>query len=173
MSVDEPVAPSLEPPAPRPSSNVMSLLILAAKVICFLPWCIAVGATLSLAPQYSELVAFQTGYVASLKGVRRFAYWTECGLQQIAIFFASVVIIGYFQMALGVSFAALVLSRFIYAWQDFKFDNSIPLGEDDRQSLYRIAMMDNYGLDKDTVIYIESEGGESHRSFIVGEDVKM
>jgi hypothetical protein len=173
MSNDAPVARSSAPPVLQKSSNITSMLILAAKVTFFLPWCIAVGATLSLAPQYSELVAFQTGYVASLQGIRRFAYLAECGFQQVAIFFASIIIVGYCQMAVGVTLAVLVLSRFIYVWQDFKFDQSIPLGEDDRQSLYRIAIMDNYGLDKDTVIYTESENGETYRSVIVGEDVTM
>ena len=170
MSPDEPVAKSSEPLVPVQDLGVMTLPILAAKIVCFLPWCIAVGATLSLAPHYSELVAFQTGYVPSLKGVRRFAYWAECGLQQVVIFFASIVIVGYFKMALGITLAAVAVSRFIYVWQDFRFDQSIPLGEDDCQSLYRIMMMDNYGLDKDTVIYTESESGENYRSVITGEE---
>jgi hypothetical protein len=168
MSADEPVSP---PPALRQSLSILSVLTLAAKVVFFLPWCIAVGATLSLAPQYSELVTFQTGYVSSLQGVRRFAHWAECGLQQVTIFFASIAVLGYFQMALGVTVAALVLSRFIFVWQNFKFDQSIPLGEDDRQSLYRIAMLDNYGLDKNTVVFTKLENGEPCRSVIVGEDL--
>lgn len=168
MLVDEPVTPSPASPAPQYFS-LISFLIITAKVICFLPWCIAVGATLSLAPQYSDLVAFQTGYVASLQGVRRFAYWAECGLQQVAIFTASVIIVCYFKMSLGITLAAVAFSRFIYVWQDFKFDQSIPLGQDDRQSLYRVAVMDNYGLDKNTIILMESEG-EVYRSVVIGED---
>ena len=74
-------------------------------------------------------------------------------------------------MALGVTVAALVLSRFIFVWQDFEFDQSIPLGEDDRQSLYRIAVLDNYGLDKNTVVFTKLENGEPCRSVIVGEDL--
>lgn len=166
----EHLAQSPAPLAPHGHSRVKFTMVMAAKVTFFLPWCIAVGATLSLAPQYCELVAFQTGYVASLQGIRRFAHWAECGIQQVSIFFASILLVSYFQMAVGITVAALVLSRFICVWQDFKFDQSIPLGEDDRQSLYRIAMMENYGLDSDTMIYIKSENGETYRSVIVGED---
>ena len=75
MSFEEPVVQPSKPLDPARHFDVMSFLILAAKVVCFLPWCIAVGATLSLAPQYLELVTFQTGYVPSIRGVRRFAYW--------------------------------------------------------------------------------------------------
>jgi hypothetical protein len=169
-SNDEHLAQPSAPLVPHGDSRIRSTMVMAAKVAFFLPWCIAVGATLSLAPQYCELVTFQTGYVASLQGIRRFAHWAECGIQQVSIFFASILVVGYFQMAIGVTVAALVLSRFICVWQDFEFDQSIPLGEDDRQSLYRIAMMENYGLDKDTVIYIKSENGETYQSVIVGED---
>jgi len=164
MSVNEPV---VTPSAPS-QFGAVPIMILVAKIICFLPWCLAVGATLLLAPQYSELVAFRTGYVSSLQGVRRFAHWAECGLQQVTIFFASIAIIGYFQMAVGVTLAVLVLSRFIFVWQNFEFDQSIPLGEDDRQSLYRIAMLENYGLDRNTVICTKAENGETFRSAIAG-----
>jgi hypothetical protein len=152
------------------SPGTMSTLILAAKVACFLPWCITVGAALILFPQYLEFVTFQTGYLPSVQGVPRFAHWANYGLQHVVIFFASILAVGYYKTAFGVALGAFVLARFTYVWRNFKFNPSIPLGEDDRQSLYMVTMMESCGLDKDTVIYGVGEDNEILQSVIVDDD---
>lgn len=45
----------------------------AIRVIFFLPWCVAAGATLFLFPHHLELVIFETGYLEPSKSIYRFA----------------------------------------------------------------------------------------------------
>lgn len=166
-SIGEPLPTPREPVA---SLGVISTLVLAAKIICFLPWCITVGAALLLSPHHLDLIAFQTGYLPHVQGVPRFAHWANCGLQHVAIFFAAIFAVGYCNTAVGLALVAFFLVRFVYVWQNFEFDQSIPLGEDDRQSLYRVAMMEACGLDKNTVIYRVVGDNETLRSAIMDGD---
>ena len=103
-------------------------------------WCAAVGGALLLFPTYVELVAFRPGYLESPKGIRRFAHWAECGQQHVMIFLACLVAVLWYDRALGVSLTSIVVSRFVFVWHAFKVDKSIPLGEDDQQSLYLVIM---------------------------------
>ncbi|KAN0080366.1 hypothetical protein V8E55_009932 [Tylopilus felleus] len=116
------------------------LLIHVLRILLFLPWCAAVGGALVLFPSYAGLVAFRTGYLASRKGIRRFAHWAECGQQHVMIFLACLVAVIWYNPALGLSLTSVVVSRFVFVWHAFKVDKSIPLGEDDQQSLYLVAM---------------------------------
>lgn len=92
-----------------------------------------------LFPGYVELVAFGPRYIPSPKGIRRFAHWAECGQQHVLIFLAFLMAILWYNCALGLSLTSIVVSRFLYVWHDFKVDTSIPLGEDDQQSLYLVV----------------------------------
>ncbi|KIJ10451.1 hypothetical protein PAXINDRAFT_16536 [Paxillus involutus ATCC 200175] len=85
------------------------------RILLFIPWCAAVGGALLLSPNHVELVAFRTGYLPSPKGLRRFARWADCAYPHVMVFFACVVVV---------------------LW----VDRSIPLGEDDQQSLYLVIM---------------------------------
>ncbi|KAH9921640.1 uncharacterized protein B0H18DRAFT_1020610, partial [Fomitopsis serialis] len=98
---------STEPWTPR---RVLSVTI---KILFFLPWCVAVGGAILLSPQHLELVAFRTGYVSHERGPHRSA-------------------LGRY----GTWAVAAMLARGVYVWHDFRVDLTVPLGEDDRQSLY-------------------------------------
>ena len=56
------------------------------------------------------------------------------------IFLACLVAVLWYDRALGVSLTSIVVSRFVFVWHTFKVDKSIPLGEDDQQSLYLVIM---------------------------------
>ncbi|KAF8634394.1 hypothetical protein AX17_004202, partial [Amanita inopinata Kibby_2008] len=70
------------------SSNLVTCLV---RIILFVPWCISVGGSMLLWPDKLDAVAFQTGYVDSLQGIRRFAHWSDVGLQFVLIFMAFLV----------------------------------------------------------------------------------
>lgn len=128
---------------PRIEQRVLTfsmILVYVLRVLLFVPWCAAVGGVLLLFPACTELVAFGPGYLPSPKGIRRFAHWAECGQQHVMIFLAFLVVILWYNCALGLSLTCIVVSRFVYVWHGFKADNSIPLGEDDQQSLYLVVM---------------------------------
>ena len=117
-----------------------AVLVRILRILFFLPWCAAVGGALLLFPSYVERVAFGPGYLPSPKGIRRFAHWAECGQQHVMIFLACLVVVLWYNLALGLSLTCIVVSRFVYVWHAFCVDESIPLGEDDQQSLYLVVM---------------------------------
>ena len=129
--------------APRTQHRALTFratLFCILRVLFFLPWCAAVGGALLLFPGYVESVAFRPGYLESPKGIRRFAHWAECGQQHVTIFFACLVAAVWYNFAVGLSLTSIVMSRFVFVWHDFNLDKSIPLGEDDQQSLYLLVM---------------------------------
>lgn len=73
------------------------------------------------------------------------------------IFFACIACAAWWNGALGCLLALAVLSQFLFAWQDFSYDKRIPLGEDDRQTIYLVAI--NYGLDKDSIVLRKTASG--------------
>jgi len=133
---------SLHAPDPKPFSinaepwtprRVLSVII---KIIFFLPWCVAVGGAILLSPQHLEVVAFRTGYVSHGRGPHRFGHWAECAHQHIVIFLAFVAVGAWWNIQYGTWAVAAMLARGVYVWHDFRVDFTVPLGEDDRQSLY-------------------------------------
>jgi hypothetical protein len=136
-----------------PDITLLSVLVLLAKVAFFLPWCVVVGAAIVLCPNRMELFAFAPGYQTSPTGIHRFAYWADCAKQHVAIFFAFMVYIWLWNGPLGVSLAAGVLAGFVYSWRDFVLDRSIPLGNDDQQSIYLVFA--NYGRDWETSLILQ------------------
>jgi hypothetical protein len=136
-----------------PNVTLFSIPVLLAKFICFLPWCIAVGAAILLCPNRMELFAFAPGYQTSPTGIHRFAYWADCAKQHVAIFFAFMAYVWMYNGPLGVSLAAGVLAGFVYSWRDFVLNRSIPLGNDDQQSIYLVFA--NYGLDREASLVLQ------------------
>jgi len=108
------------------------------RILFFVPWCALVGGALVLFPNYVELVAFRMEYLESPKGIRRFAHWAECSQQHVMISLACLVTVLWYHRALGLSLTSIVVSRFAFVWHAFRVDKSIPLGEDDQQSLYLV-----------------------------------
>lgn len=110
-----------------------------------------------LAPRYLEIVAFSPGYIASPRGIRRFAHWTECAIPHIMIFLASVAAVVWWNLALGVVLASGIVGQTVLAWHDFVPDNKIALGEDDRQTIYLAIMV--YVVSEDLVTVKRKETG--------------
>ncbi|KAG1738030.1 hypothetical protein EDB19DRAFT_923557 [Suillus lakei] len=115
------------------------ILICILRVVLFVPWCAAVGGALLLFPQKLELVVFRPGYLESLQGIRRFAHWADCAFHHAMIFFALVVALVWYKAAVFVPVACGLMSRFMYVWTGFQVDPKVPLGWDDRQSLFLLV----------------------------------
>jgi hypothetical protein len=136
----------------------LDTVILLAKVLGFLPWCIAVGGAIMLYPTQLELVAFNTGYQSSLKGIQRFAYYADCAMQHVAIFVGCVAVLCWWSSTFVTTLlVATITAGFCLAWGDFVLDRSIPLGHDDRQTIYLVFT--NYGLQGDSIVFRKTEAG--------------
>ena len=126
-----------------PSAPVVSepwtkrrVLSVAVHVLFFLPWCVAVGGAILLSPYHLDHVAFKTGYVSHERGPHRFGYWAQCAHQHVVIFLAFLAACLWWNLRYGTWAVAAVLAGTVYAWHDFKINLAVPLGEDERQSLY-------------------------------------
>ncbi|KAG5642742.1 hypothetical protein DXG03_002256 [Asterophora parasitica] len=121
-------------------SNVSfsGLFYTVLRVIFFLPWCVLAGATILLFPAHLETVIFSTGYNTSVRGIRRFAFWADIAVELVSIFLSLLVVLWCKYPKLGVMAIGGVVAQTVYAWQGFTIDRRVPLGEDDRQSLYLV-----------------------------------
>ncbi|EED79024.1 predicted protein [Postia placenta Mad-698-R] len=106
------------------------------RLILFLPWCVAVGGAIVLSPDRLETIAFTPGYMDSERGTRRFRYWAHCAGPHICIFLAFLAVTFWWNAFAGAITAGAVAAKAVYVWGDFQFDSSIPLGHDDKQSVY-------------------------------------
>ena len=136
------------------SSIAKSLMIsdifhLVIQILCFLPWCIAVGGALVLFPDHLEYLAFQTGYLTSPTGIRRYAYWAEYCLEHVVIFVTFLSLFAFVFPTTGGLLIGGLLGQFYHVWSYFSLDLTVPLGTDDLQTVYLLAT--TYWL-KDTFI---------------------
>ena len=141
--------------------NLSSVDITASitKAICFVPWCISVGGAMLLWPDKLELVTFEAGYVDSMQGIRRFAHWADVGYQFVMIFLAFLAtILWALPVAAGATLFLGLATRFVYIWQGFRLDYSVPLGTDDQQSLYLLATIGR-DLTEKPMTLIKTEAG--------------
>ncbi|KAF8335668.1 hypothetical protein F5887DRAFT_1250822 [Amanita rubescens] len=101
------------------------------RVICFVPWCICVGGTMLLWPDKLEQVAFETGYMDSTQGIRRFAHWADVlGHQFVMIFLAFLATaLWALPVTVGATLFIGLATRFGYVWRGFpsreEFDRNL------------------------------------------------
>ncbi|KAG6887018.1 hypothetical protein C0995_002341, partial [Termitomyces sp. Mi166 len=113
-----------------------SLLILALRILIFLPWCPIAGASILLFPTHLERIIFGPGFVSSPQGIHRFAFWTDVSKELVGAFLGAVLVVWCVCPAAGRVLLGVALVRFRYAWRGFRMDRKIPVGQDDMQSLY-------------------------------------
>ena len=119
--------------------TISKLVRLVILIVCFLPWCIAVGGALVLFPDHLEYLAFQTGYVTLPAGIRRFSHWAEYGMQHIVIFSAFLGLFVFVFRTTGFLLIGGLLAQFCHVWNRFSLDRTVPLGTDDLQTIYLLA----------------------------------
>ena len=145
------------------SLTCRALVSIAIRLVCFLPWCVAVGGALLFSPEHLELLAFRTGYLEALSGIRRYSHWAEYGFQHIAAFFTFLGVLTWMRPTAGFLCIGGLMAQFCWAWHTFLLDRNIPLGEDDRQTVYLLATSTWL---KDTTINIRKIGD----SYYAAED---
>ncbi|KAJ3518191.1 hypothetical protein NLJ89_g37 [Agrocybe chaxingu] len=120
--------------------DMHSLSSLALKVMFFVPWCIAVGGSLALAPDHVDRIAFGLGYLEPPPTpIHRFSHWANYGLQHVSIFLALVAIIVYSFPSSGLVLCGGLLAQFSWEWHAFLADHTKSLGSDDRQTVHLLA----------------------------------
>ncbi|CAA7261560.1 unnamed protein product [Cyclocybe aegerita] len=120
--------------------DMHSLSSLALKVIFFVPWCIAVGGSLVLAPDHVDCIAFGLGYLEPPPTpIHRFSHWANYGLQYVSIFLALVAMIVYSFPSSGLVLCGGLLAQFSWEWHAFLADRTKSLGSDDRQTVHLLA----------------------------------
>ena len=121
------------------SLTISKIFHLVIQIICFLPWCIAVGGALILFPDHLEYLAFQTGDLNSPTGIRRFSHWAEYGMQHVVIFGAFLGLFVFLFPTTGFLLIGGLLAQFYHVWSYFSLDRTVPLGTDDLQTVYLLA----------------------------------
>lgn len=114
--------------------NVVVMSIL--RMLLFLPWCIAVGGSIVLCPKGLDIITFHSGYLEPLSGIYRFAHWADHAFEHIVIFVCFTGFVFWLSPAFGFIVGCGMGAMVVNAWYDFRVDPGVPLGEDDRQSVY-------------------------------------
>ena len=110
-----------------------------------------------LFPDHLEYLAFQTGYLTSPTGIRRYAYWAEYGLEHIVIFVAFLSLFAFVFPTTGGLLIGGLLGQFYHVWSHFSLDLTVPLGTDDLQIVYLLAT--THWL-KGTSMYVKKIGDD-------------
>ena len=117
-------------------------LFLAAQILLFFPWCVAVGGAIFISPAHLSSLTFSTSlnYISPpLKPVQRYAHWADYGLQHITIFLCFLFAIVWMFPDAGWVVVGAFISQVCWAWHDFLPDRTVPVGEDERQTIYLLA----------------------------------
>ena len=142
------------------------IVLCAIKIALFVPWCFSVGGAILLCPQYLDPITFKTGYMAPPDFALRFKYWAEHAWHFIVIFLGLIAAITYCEPAGGITITTLIVARFFHVWSSFKFDQTVPLGQDDQQSIYMALAMRNLGIGRDTIVLTRSGNGSVLRNTV-------
>ena len=123
------------------SQTVQQLSRVFILVLCFPFWTFAVGGCIFLCPvTYLDTVTFSSGFVPPpLSGIARFGYWAENAVPHMCTFLAGLCFLVWWKPDLGLSVLAVVLCLSWRAWSRFELDKDVPLGEDDRQTIYLVS----------------------------------
>lgn len=118
------------------------------RMLLFLPWCIAVGGSIILFPNGLDIITFRSGFLDPLSGIYRFAHWVDHAFEHIIIFVSFAGLVCWLNPAFGCVAGCAMGAMVFNAWHDFRLDPTVPLGEDDRQSVYlsvtRFWMSDDF-----------------------------
>ena len=111
------------------------------RILFFMPWCIAVGATITLFPAYIERVVFSTGYIPSPspQGIRRFSFLAETAYEYAMIFIITMFGLLLVNPTWGAIVWAFCVGRFVWVWAGYRWKDMCcfhdRVGEDDMETL--------------------------------------
>jgi len=130
-----------------PPWTIQRLLHTFILALCFPFWTFAVGGCIFLSPvAHLDAVTFSSGFVfPPPSDIARFGYWAENAIPHMCTFLAGLCFLIWWRLDLGFSALVIVLYLFWQAWYDFALDKSVPLGEDDQQTIYLVSMVHTLG----------------------------
>lgn len=134
--------------SPQPTTRtIQRLLDIIVLTLCFPLWTFAVGGCILLSPAtHLDAIAFGSGFIARpLSDIARFGYWAENAIPHLCTFLAGLCFLIWWRLDLGFSVLAIVLCLFWRAWSDFELDKDVPLGADDRQTIYLVSIVHTLG----------------------------
>ncbi|TBU46795.1 hypothetical protein BD309DRAFT_915128 [Dichomitus squalens] len=111
------------------------------RVLLFMPWCIAVGATITLFPAHIERVVFSTGYIPSPspEGARRFSFFSETAYEYAMIFAVALIGLAFASPTWGIIVWAFCAGRFVWVWVAYSVKDMCcfheRVGKDDMETL--------------------------------------
>jgi len=131
-------------PAPWTIQRLLHTFTLA---LCFPFWTFAVGGCIFLCPTtHLDVITFNSGFMLPPpSGIERFGYWAENAIPHMYTFLAGLCFLIWWRLDLGFSALLVVLCLFWRAWSRFELDKDVPLGEDNRQTIYLISMVHTLG----------------------------
>lgn len=131
-------------PAPWTIQRLLHTFILA---LCFPFWTFAVGGCIFLSPTtHLDTITFSSGFVLPPPSdIARFGYWAENAIPHMCTFLAGLCFVIWWRLDIGFSILVIVLYLFWRAWSHFELDKDVPLGGDDRQTIYLVSMMHTLG----------------------------
>lgn len=130
--------------SPWSIQRLLHALILA---LCFPFWTFAVGGCIFISPiTHLDTIAFGSGFVPPPPSdIARFGYWAENAIPHMCTFLAGLCFLIWWRLDLGFSVLVIVLYLSWRAWSGFELDKGIPLGEDDRQTVYLVSIVHTLG----------------------------
>lgn len=140
--------PAKDQGPPQPTIWIIQrLLNVFILVLCFPLWTLAVGGCILLSPTtHLDAIAFGSGFVPPPSSeTARFGYWAENAIPHLCTFLAGLCFLIWWRLDLGFSVLVITLCLFWRAWSDFQLDEDVPLGEDDRQTIYLVSMVHTLG----------------------------
>ena len=131
-------------PVPWTIQRLLRTFVLA---LCFPFWTFAVGGCIFLYPAtHLDTIAFSSGFILSPPSdIARFGYWAENAIPHMCTFLAGLCFLVRWRLDFGFSVLVVVLCLFWRAWSHFELDKDIPLGRDDRQTIYLVSMTHTLG----------------------------
>ncbi|KAI0671882.1 hypothetical protein C8Q78DRAFT_803408 [Trametes maxima] len=120
-------------------------LVRALLFVLFVPWCVAVGGAILLAPASAGALAFRGGFVrgtAPPRGLRRLAYWADNAYEHVFVFLAVVAAALFYadlRRAAWVLAAAIVRVGWVWGGYRPAEDLHRRVGENDQESLWLVA----------------------------------
>ncbi|KAI0648963.1 hypothetical protein C8Q79DRAFT_1007554 [Trametes meyenii] len=120
-------------------------LVRALLFMLFVPWCVAVGGAILLAPASAGALAFRGGFVrgaAPPRGLRRLAYWADNAYEHVFVFLAvAAVALFYADPRRAVWVLAAAVVRIAWVWGGYRPGEGLHLrvGQNDQESLWLVA----------------------------------
>lgn len=131
-------------PAPWTVQRLLCTFVLA---LSFPFWTFAVGGCIFLCPTtHLDTITFSSGFVLPPPSdIARFGYWAENAVPHMCTFLAGLCFLIWWRPDLGLLVLVAVLCLFWRAWSHFELDKDVPLGGDNRQTIYLISMTHTLG----------------------------